>query len=61
MTREFLKQPAGGRPSQATIVRTYASVRHFGRWIHQKSDHSRSAVPPMGSSRRRNRNLNGRD
>jgi integrase/recombinase XerD len=36
VTREFLKQLARGRPSQATIVRAYASVRHFGRWIHQK-------------------------
>jgi integrase/recombinase XerD len=37
VTREFLKQLARGRPAQATIVRTYASVRHFARWIHQKA------------------------
>lgn len=36
VTREFLKQLAKARPAQATIVRTYASVRHFARWIHQK-------------------------
>ena len=36
VTREFLKQLTRARPSQATIVRTYASVRHFARWIHQK-------------------------
>ena len=36
VTREFLKQLRKGRPAQATIVRTYASVRHFARWIHQK-------------------------
>src|SRR5690348_2611232 len=36
VTREFLKQLARGRPSQATIVRTYASVRHFARWVHEK-------------------------
>lgn len=36
VTREFLKQLAHGELSQATIVRTYASVRHFARWIHFK-------------------------
>jgi hypothetical protein len=36
VTREFLKQLAKARPAQATIVRTYASVRHFARWIHEK-------------------------
>jgi integrase/recombinase XerD len=36
VTREFLKQLRRGRPAQATVVRTYASVRHFARWIHQK-------------------------
>jgi len=37
VTREFLKQLARNRPAQATIVRMYASVRHFARWIHQKA------------------------
>jgi N-glycosylase/DNA lyase len=37
VTREFLKQLARNRRAQATIVRTYASVRHFARWIHQKA------------------------
>ena len=36
VTREFLKQLAKARPAQATVVRTYASVRHFARWVHQK-------------------------
>jgi site-specific recombinase XerD len=36
VTREFLKQLAKARPAQATIVRTYASVRHFARWVHEK-------------------------
>lgn len=36
VTREFLKQLRKARPAQATLVRTYASVRHFARWIHQK-------------------------
>ncbi len=38
MTEEFLKQLRRRKPvpAQATIVRTYASVRHFARWIHHK-------------------------
>jgi site-specific recombinase XerC len=36
VTREFIKQLVKARPAQATIVRTYASVRHFARWIHEK-------------------------
>jgi integrase/recombinase XerD len=36
VTREFLKQLRKRRPAQATVVRTYASVRHFARWIHFK-------------------------
>jgi integrase/recombinase XerD len=36
VTREFLKQLRRGRLAQATVVRTYASVRHFARWVHQK-------------------------
>ncbi len=36
VTREFLKQLRRGRPAQATVVRTYASVRHFARWTHYK-------------------------
>jgi len=43
VTRAFLKQLAAGRAAPATIVRTYASVRHFARWIH------RAATPfPLG-------------
>ncbi|MBI3795959.1 MAG: tyrosine-type recombinase/integrase [Deltaproteobacteria bacterium] len=36
VTREFLKQLRKSRPAQATVVRTYASVRHFARWVHHK-------------------------
>src|ERR1700737_1961561 len=36
VTREFLKQLRRSRSAQATVVRTYASVRHFARWIHHK-------------------------
>ncbi len=38
VTEEFLKQLRRRKPvpAQATIVRTYASVRHFARWIHHK-------------------------
>jgi integrase/recombinase XerD len=35
VTREFLKQLRKGQPAQATVVRTYASVRRFARWIHR--------------------------
>ena len=38
VTREFLKQLRKERPAQATVVRVYASVRHFARWIHAKLD-----------------------
>jgi integrase/recombinase XerD len=36
VTREFCRQNARQRLSQATQARVYASVRHFARWIHQK-------------------------
>ena len=36
VTREFLKQLRRGKPAQATVVRTYASVRHFARWVDKK-------------------------
>src|SRR6266849_700600 len=36
VTREFLKQLRKGRPAQATVVRTYASVRHCARWTHYR-------------------------
>ncbi|MFZ0889028.1 MAG: tyrosine-type recombinase/integrase [Candidatus Binataceae bacterium] len=36
VTREFLKQTARAGVSEATLARVYASVRHFGRWIHFK-------------------------
>ncbi len=36
VTREFLKQLRKERPAQATVVRVYASVRHFARWVHAK-------------------------
>jgi integrase/recombinase XerD len=36
VTREFLRQTARQRVAEATLARTYASVRHFARWIHFK-------------------------
>ncbi len=45
VTREFLKQLRRGRPAQATVVRTYASVRHFSRWIHQQGQALPSWLP----------------
>jgi len=43
VTREFLRELAHQRLADATRVRTYASVRHFARWAHQKA-----AVFPLG-------------
>jgi integrase/recombinase XerD len=37
VTREFVRQMAKEKLSQATQARTYASIRHFARWIHQKA------------------------
>lgn len=36
VTREFLRQTARDGVAEATLARTYASVRHFARWIHFK-------------------------
>lgn len=36
VTREFIKQLTKARAAPATVVRTYASVRHFARWIHNQ-------------------------
>jgi len=36
VTREFIRQTARAGVAEATLVRTYASVRHFARWIHFK-------------------------
>jgi integrase/recombinase XerD len=36
VTREFIREMSKAKLSQATQVRTYASVRHFARWIHRK-------------------------
>ena len=36
VTREFLKQLRKAQPAPATVARTYASVRHFARWLHHK-------------------------
>ena len=60
VTREFLKQLRKGRPAQATLVRIYASVRRFARWIHRLSL-SLPAVLPMASNRPRNQSQNGKD
>src|SRR5438552_5546975 len=37
VTREFIRGMAREKLSEATCARTYASVRHFARWIHQKA------------------------
>lgn len=37
VTREFVREMAHEKLSEATCARTYASVRHFARWIHQKA------------------------
>jgi integrase/recombinase XerD len=36
VTREFIRQTAKQGVAEATLARTYASVRHFARWIHFK-------------------------
>jgi integrase/recombinase XerC len=36
VTREFLRQTTRAGMAEATRARTYASVRHFARWIHFK-------------------------
>src|SRR6266851_6664193 len=36
VTREFLRHTARAGVAEATLARTYASVRHFARWIHFK-------------------------
>ncbi|MFN8545525.1 MAG: tyrosine-type recombinase/integrase [Candidatus Binatia bacterium] len=36
VTREFVRQEAKQGVSEATLARTYASVRHFARWVHHK-------------------------
>ncbi len=36
VTREFLRHTAKQGVAEATLARTYASVRHFARWIHFK-------------------------
>jgi integrase/recombinase XerD len=36
VTREFIRQTARTGVAEATLARTYASVRHFARWIHFK-------------------------
>jgi site-specific recombinase XerC len=36
VTKAFLKQLRGQRLAQASLVRIYATVRHFARWVHRK-------------------------
>src|SRR5713101_5635804 len=36
VTRQFLRHTARARVPEATLAPTYASVRHFARWIHFK-------------------------
>jgi hypothetical protein len=34
VTREFVREMVREKLSEATCARTYASIRHFARWIH---------------------------
>ncbi len=36
VTKAFLKHLQGQRLDQASLVRIYATVRHFARWLHRK-------------------------
>src|SRR5262249_32575245 len=36
VTKAFLKALQQEQPAQATLVRIYATVRHFARWLHRK-------------------------
>lgn len=36
VTKAFLKHLRGQRLAQASLVRIYATVRHFARWLHRK-------------------------
>jgi len=36
VTKAFLKHLRGQRFAQASLVRIYATVRHFARWLHRK-------------------------
>jgi integrase/recombinase XerD len=48
VTREFLRQTAKQGEAEATLARTYASVRHFARWIHFKVDRFPLGCPTDG-------------
>jgi hypothetical protein len=37
VTKAFLKALQQERLAQASLVRIYATVRHFARWLHRKS------------------------
>ena len=36
MTKAFVKALQQEQLAQATLVRIYATVRHFARWLHRK-------------------------
>jgi hypothetical protein len=36
VTKAFLKALQQERLAQASVVRIYATVRHFARWLHRK-------------------------
>ena len=49
VTKAFLKALQQERLAQASLVRIYATVRHFARWLHRKfPPSSRWGAPPMG-------------
>ncbi len=61
VTKAFLKHLLGQRFAQASLVRIYATVRHFARWLHRKfPDLFPWAVPRMASSPLQNLKPTGR-
>jgi integrase/recombinase XerD len=42
------REPTPQRLSEATVVRTYATVRHFARWIHTQVAAFRFGCPTSG-------------
>ncbi len=48
VTRGFLKSLANEGHAPATVVRTYATVRHFARWLHRKFEPFPLGCPTEG-------------
>jgi site-specific recombinase XerD len=61
VTKAFLKHLRGARLARASLVRIYATVGHFARWLDRKFPMSfPSAARSRGSSRPPNRRPAGR-